>query len=289
MVNAGSILETDEQQGLAHFCEHMAFNGTRNFPKHNLIDYLELVGMKFGPEINAYTSFDETVYMLQIPTDNPEILETAFRILRDWASAISFEDQEIEKERGVIIEEWRLGRGAEARLRDQQFPILFQGSKYAHRLPIGQKAVLDTFQHQTLRQFYYDWYRPDLMAVIAVGDFDAQIILEVIRSIFGQLPRPMEKKKRPIEPVPDHSETLFAIASDPEARFSKLDIYFKLPVREGNTIEDYRHNLLEILYLQMMNERLSELSRKADAPFLTAFAGRGDMYAVSISCHSVPR
>ncbi len=275
VVNAGSVLETDEQQGLAHFCEHMAFNGTRHFPKHKLVDYLELVGMKFGPEINAYTGFDETVYMLQVPTDKPEIIETAFQILLDWAGAISFEDQEIEKEREVIIEEWRMGRGAEARLRDQQFPILFQGSKYANRLPIGQKAVLDTFHHQTLRQFYTDWYRPDLMAVIAVGDFEPDQIQNLIQSHFGQLPRPLDAKKRPLEPVPDHSETLFAIASDPEARFSQVALYYKLPVTEEQTVNDYRSNLIEILYLQMMNERLSELSRKADAPFLEAFAGKG--------------
>lgn len=275
VVNAGSVLETDEQQGLAHFCEHMAFNGTRNFPKHKLIDYLELVGMKFGPEINAYTGFDETVYMLQVPTDKPEIIETAFQILLDWAGAISFEDQEIQKERGVIIEEWRMGRGAEARLRDQQFPILFQGSKYANRLPIGQKAVLDTFHYQTLRQFYDDWYRPDLMAVIAVGDFETDQIQDMIRSHFGQLPRPLNAKKRPLEPIPDHSETLFAIASDPEARFWQVALYYKLPVMEDQTVNDYRSNLIEILYLQMMNERLSELSRKADAPFLAAFASKG--------------
>lgn len=275
VVNAGAVLETEEQQGLAHFCEHMAFNGTRNFPKHKLVDYLEGIGMKFGPEINAYTGFDETVYMLQIPTDKPEIIETAFQILLDWAGAISFEDQEIEKERGVIIEEWRMGRGAEARLRDQQLPILFQGSKYANRLPIGQKAVLDTFHHQTLRQFYADWYRPDLMAVIAVGDFETNKIQNVIRSIFSQLPRPLDAKKRHRELLPDHSETLFAIASDPEARFSQVAIYYKLPVTEEQTVNDYRSNLIEILYLQMMNERLSELSRKADAPFLVAFADKG--------------
>ena len=275
VVNAGSILESEQQRGLAHFCEHMAFNGTRNFEKNKLIDYLELVGMKFGPEINAYTSFDETVYMLQIPTDSSDIVRTAFQILQEWASAITFEDQEIDKERGVIVEEWRLGRGAEARMQDRQFPILFQGSKYASRLPIGQKAVLDTFRYETLRQFYHDWYRPDLMAVIAVGDFEITSIQEIIRQVFGQLPGQISPKERSLFQVPPHSETLFAIASDQEARFSRVGIYYKLPVRDSRTIGDYRTGLSEMLYQQMFNERLLELSRTAEAPYLVAYSGKG--------------
>jgi zinc protease len=275
VVNAGSILEDQQQQGLAHFCEHMAFNGTKNFPKNKLIDYLELVGMQFGPEINAYTSFDETVYMLQIPTDSSDLIRTGLQILQEWASAITFEEEEIDKERGVVIEEWRLGRGAEARLQDQQFPVLFHGSKYAERLPIGQKAVLDTFQYETLRQFYHDWYRPDLMAVIAVGDFEIKSIQEIIRQVFSEVPVPAFPKKRQLFPVPPHSQTLFAIASDQEARFSRVGIYYKLPVRENQTVRDYRVGLTEMLYQQMFNERLSELSRKADAPYLVAFSGKG--------------
>ncbi|HEU4523138.1 MAG TPA: insulinase family protein, partial [Thermoanaerobaculia bacterium] len=136
-VNAGSILESDEQRGLAHFVEHMAFNGTANFEKQELVNYIERIGMRFGPHLNAYTSFDETVYMLQIPTDDAAIVDTGFRILRDWATAISFDPAEIDKERGVVIEEWRLGRGASGRIRDKQFPVLFHGSQYAERLPIG--------------------------------------------------------------------------------------------------------------------------------------------------------
>ena len=138
-VNAGSVLEEDNQQGLAHLAEHMAFNGTKNYKKHEIIDYLESIGMQFGPEINAYTSFDQTVYMLQVPSDSAEMVEKGFDILEDWAFNISFEDEEVDKERGVVIEEWRLGRGAQMRMLDKQLPILFKDSKYANRLPIGKK------------------------------------------------------------------------------------------------------------------------------------------------------
>ena len=173
-VNVGSVLEEEDQQGLAHFAEHMAFNGTAHFAKQELIDYLESIGMQFGADLNAYTSFDETVYMLTVPTDGVEVMRTAFQIFEDWAYQVSFEEEEIDKERGVVVEEWRLGRGAQARMRDQQLPVILKDSRYAERLPIGQKAVLDTFHHETLRDFYRTWYRPELMGFVAVGDFDPQ-------------------------------------------------------------------------------------------------------------------
>lgn len=275
VVNAGSILEDEDQQGLAHFCEHMSFNGTRHFQKQELVNYLESIGMRFGPDINAYTSFDETVYMLHVPTDSLPELDKAFMILQDWASAVSFDDDEIDKERGVIIEEWRLGRGASARMRDKQFPILFKGSHYAERLPIGKKAVLDTFHHQTLRQFYRDWYRPDLMAVVAVGDFDPEYIERLITRNFSEIPARRGERVRKIYPVPDHQETLFAIASDPEAQFSSVSIYHKLPSLEDSTVADYRNGLVEQLYNRMLNQRLQELTQQADPPFIFAGSGKG--------------
>ncbi len=281
VVNAGSILERDDQQGLAHFCEHMAFNGTKNFQKQALVNYLETIGMRFGPDINAYTNFDETVYMLQIPTDSLEIIQTAFQILEDWAYGISFDDEEIEKERGVIIEEWRLGRGAEARMFDKQYPILFQGSKYAERLPIGEKAVLDTFHYESLRQFYREWYQPQLMAVIAIGDFDVEHIEDLIFFHFNKIPSQKNAPKRELFPVPDHDETLFAIASDPEARMSRVGIYFKLPVKTDITVSDYREGLVELLYNRMFNKRLSELTQEADPPFIFAASGNGKLVQTS--------
>lgn len=276
-VNAGSVLEDDGQQGLAHFAEHMAFNGTEHFKKQELIDYLESIGMQFGPEINAYTGFDETVYMLKVPTDSSHIVEKAFLILEDWARGLSFDPDEIEKERGVIIEEWRLGRGAEARMRDKQFPVLFHGSKYAERLPIGRKAVLDTFRHEILRRFYRDWYRPDQMAVIAVGDFDPEQIDILIRNHFGALQPPPAFRVREAFPIPDHPETLFAIASDPEATQSRINIYFKRPLLPEKNLSDFRRSILENLYDGMMNDRLSELTKKADPPFIFAYSGSGKL------------
>ncbi len=215
VIDAGSILEDDNQQGLAHFVEHMAFNGTKNFPKQDLVNFLESVGVRFGADLNAYTSFDETVYMLQVPTDTPSILNKGFDILEDWAHLVSFDSDEIDKERGVIVEEWRLRRGAEARIRDKQLPVVFKNSRYAERLPIGLKEILESFKHDTLRRFYKDWYRPDLMAVVAVGDFDKKHIEALITKHFSAIPKRTDPRKRPVYPVPGNQETLFAICDRP--------------------------------------------------------------------------
>ncbi|WP_456427503.1 M16 family metallopeptidase [Rhodocaloribacter sp.] len=274
-VNAGSVLEDDDQLGLAHFTEHMAFNGTTHFEKQKLVDYLESIGMRLGPDLNAYTSFDETVYMLQVPTDSAATFDTALRILRDWASEVAFEDEEIDKERGVVIEEWRLGRGASARLRDQELPILLHGSRYAERLPIGTKEVLESFPHDAVKRFYRDWYRPDLMAVVIVGDVDAAAVERQIRSLFADLPAREDPRPRPFFDVPDHDETLFAIASDPEATTRRVAVYYKQPKAPQGTEADFRRGLVERLYNSLFNSRLSELLQSADPPFVFASSGRG--------------
>lgn len=271
VVNAGSLQEDQDQLGLAHFLEHMAFNGTEHFEKHDLVDYLERIGMRFGPDVNAFTSFDETVYTLRIPTDDPEIIQTALQILEDWTKAISLEDEEIDKERGVVVEEWRLGRGMEARLRDQQFPVLFQDSRYADRLPIGNKTIIEEAPYEALRRFYRDWYRPDLMAIIAIGDFDATSMVAQIRDHFGALRNPEEPRARETYPVPDHKETLFAITSDVEATITTVGIYQKLPKRDRPATRDYRASIVEQIYHGLLNARLDELRQQADPPFL--FAG----------------
>ena len=271
VINAGSILENDSQQGLAHFSEHMAFNGTKNFKKQELVDYLELIGMRFGPDLNAYTGFDETVYMLQIPTDKSEIMDKAFLILEDWAHNVSYTDDEIDKERGVIIEEWRLGRGAEARVRDKHFPVLFSGSKYAERLPIGKKDILENFKHDTLRNFYNIWYRPDLEAVIAVGDFDVDKIKKQIESHFSGMTA-VNKEKREIFPVPDNKGTLFSIVSDPELTETSVEIYTKLEVTPEEKVKDYRRNIVENLFTSMLNQRFDELTRVPNPPFMDAYS-----------------
>src|SRR5687768_11370766 len=247
-VNAGSVLEDEKQLGLAHFVEHMAFNGTKNFAKHDLINYLESIGMQFGADLNAYTSFDETVYMLTVPTDTGQTLAKAFQILEDWAHEVTLDSAEMTRERGVVIEEWRLGRGADARMRDRVFPVLFRNSRYAERLPIGDKTTLETFRPEVLRRFYRDWYRPDLMAVVAVGDFDRAVVERLIRQHFAAIPAPAVKRPRTDYPVPDHAETLIAIESDPEATGATVELYQKLPRREQGTEASYRAGLVDFLY-----------------------------------------
>ncbi len=277
VVNAGSVLEDEDQRGIAHFVEHMAFNGTRNFAKQEIIDYLESIGMSFGPDINAYTSFDETVYMLQVPTDSTDVLGKAFQILEDWAHNISFENEEIEKERGVAIEEWRLGRGAGARMSDKQFPILFNNSRYADRLPIGQMDIIATATHETILRFYQDWYRPDLMAVIAIGDFDKSEIEDLIHKHFSGIKAADDVRERAIYPVPNHEETLFAIASDVEATGSNVSIYYKQELSEQKTFGAYRNLIIEIFFNSMLNNRLNELLQNPEPPFLYGYSSKGSL------------
>ncbi len=276
VVNVGSVLEEDTQLGLAHLVEHMAFNGTEHFEKQELVDYLESIGMAFGPSINAYTSFDETVYMLQVPTEDPGPVATGFQILEDWAHQVSFEPEEIDKERGVVIEEWRLGRGAGARIQDQQFPIMFTDSRYAERLPIGKVEVLQNFPHEELTRFYNTWYRADLMAVVAVGDFDPAEIEQLIQTHFNRMPVPVTPLERPYFDVPDHTETYYAIASDPEATGSQVGVLALQDPREVTTVGDYRQALVDVLVSSMMNNRLQELTQQADPPFVAAFSGQGE-------------
>jgi len=277
VVKAGSILEDDDQQGLAHFNEHMAFNGTVHFKKQALVDFLEKSGMRFGADVNAYTSFDKTVYMLQLPTDSLEVFKKGFQILEDWAHRLSFDPVEIDKERGVVIEEWRSGRGAGARIRDKQFPVLFHGSRYAQRLPIGKKKILESFKPETLVRFYKQWYRPDLMAVVAVGDFDVATIQKWITKHFGGLKNPDPEITRKYYSVPDHDETLYSIISDPEARYTRLSIDTKIPYRVERKVSDYRQSLVRDLYTSILNNRLGELLQLADPPYLYAGAGEGSL------------
>src|SRR5436309_4493556 len=186
VVNAGSILEDQDQQGLAHFMEHMNFNGSKHFPKNELVDYLQKVGVKFGADLNAYTGFDETVYILPISSDDPEIVEKGFTVLEDWAGNNLLDKTEIDKERGVVLEESRLSKGAQERMLRQYFPKLFNGSKYAERLPIGKDSILKTFNPPTLERFYKQWYRPDLMAVVVVGDIDPAEAEKKIKAHFSE-------------------------------------------------------------------------------------------------------
>ncbi|MBE0594166.1 MAG: insulinase family protein, partial [Gemmatimonadales bacterium] len=250
-------------------------NGTAHFPKQDLVAYLEGIGMRFGPEVNAYTSFDETVYMLTVPTDSAGLLETGFQVLQDWAAHQLLDHGEIDLERGVVLEEWRLGRGAQARMQDRQLPVIFQGSRYAERLPIGTRESLETFTYEAVERFYHDWYRPDLVAVVAVGDFEPAAVEGFVREYFSSIPPATSPRSRPVFDVPDHEETLFGIATDPEATQTQVSVYFKQPRRPHDTHAAFRQWFVEALYNQMLNQRLFELTQKSDAPFLAAFSGQG--------------
>jgi zinc protease len=275
VVNAGSVLEDDDQLGLAHFLEHMAFNGTERYSGNELIAFLERLGMQFGPDINAYTSFDETVYQLDVPTDEPDTFETALDVLFEWSTRMTLDPQEIDKERGVIVEEWRFRRGAQARMREEQFPVLFGDSKYAQRLPIGDMDIVRTFAPATLERFYHDWYRPNLMAVVAVGDFDPARVERRIRARFEGLRNPDEPRPRETFEVPGHDETRFVVASDPETSYTTVSVYVKRDTEELRTRQDYRRLLVGRLFTSMFNSRLERISRRADAPFLGAGVSSG--------------
>jgi zinc protease len=276
VVNAGSILETDDQLGLAHFVEHTAFNGTTHFAKNDLVKYLQSIGVRFGADLNAYTGFDETVYILPIPTDTARIVDQAFTILEDWAHGQIFDSAEVVNERPVVREEWRLGKGASDRMLHQWLPIALKGSLYAERLPIGNEQSIMTADKTRVSSFYKKWYRPDLEAVVAVGDFDPAAIEAQIRKHFGGIPKAVNPARR-IEPgVPGNKEPLIAIASDKEATSSDVSVIFKLPVERTKTVGDYKRDLMERLYLAMFNTRLAEIAEKPDAPFLGADASKGN-------------
>ncbi len=279
VVNAGSILEDDDQDGLAHFCEHMAFNGTKSFPKQDLVNFLESTGIRFGADLNAFTSWDETVYMLTLPTDDKILLDKGFLVLEEWAHNVSFNEKDIDEERGVILEEWRLGKGAEDRLQKKHAPTRFYNSKYAIRDIIGDTNIILRADYDAFRRFYKDWYRPNLMAVIVVGDFDKKDIEKKIKDHFGKIQNPPSQRPREKFYLGNHDDILFSIASDKELSFPNIQFISKLPQRETGTYEDYRKKLVSDLFTTMLNQRLMEIIRKPDAPL--------NMYAVSFEGEDV--
>jgi zinc protease len=278
VVNAGSVLEDEDQRGLAHFVEHMCFDGTHAFPKNEITHYLESIGMTFGADINASTGFDQTIYTIQVPTDQPEFVAKGLQILEEWAHAVTFDPAEMERERGVVIEEWRSRRGAEARMRDLQLPIILAGSRYADRLPIGTLPSLQQAKREALMRFYHDWYRPDLMAVVAVGDFSAigrERVEMQVRQGFAGLANPAPERRRESFAVPDHAGTRFAIATDAEATRSEVTIEVARPARPEQTVGDFRRKLIERLYDGMLDARFAEVARHSDPPFVGAVSVTG--------------
>jgi zinc protease len=271
VVKAGSILEDDDQQGLAHFTEHMAFNGSRHFKKHELVSYLQSIGVKFGADLNAYTSFDETVYILPVPSDRKEDLDKAFLVLEDWAHGLTLTDADIDKERDIILEEARLGKGAGDRIQKVLMPKIYNGSRYADRLPIGQEDVIRNFKPDTLRRFYRDWYRPDLMAVVAVGDIDPAKAEQMIRHHFGALRNPAHERARAYAKIPARTDNEALVVTDKEAGPASILIRYPVrPFHERETLRGYREQLVEALFAGMLNQRLQELSQLPSPPFLGA-------------------
>lgn len=269
-LKAGSILESDEQRGLAHFIEHMSFNGTKNFPKNALVDYLQKSGVRFGADLNAYTSFDETVYQLPLPTDDPALFKNGMKIMRDWAQNALLETPEIDKERGVILEEKRLGKGAQQRMQLKFLPMLVNHSHYADRLPIGTDEVLNNFKPETLKKFYHDWYRPDLQALIVVGDVDVAQVESMIKSMFSDLKNPVAGKPRTKYDVALSGKNQFMAVTDKEMPYTVAQILVKQPALKIKTAQDYRASLVRSLYNQMIGSRISELTKQANPPFLQA-------------------
>ena len=286
VVKAGSVLEEEGQRGLAHFVEHMAFNGTERFAKQQIVEYLESIGSTFGGDLNAQTGYDYTTYWLEIPTDDPEIIETAFQILSDWAYAVTFQHDEVELERSVILEEWRGRQGFNSRLQDNLYPLLYGSSRYAERPPIGLPDVIETAPVDRLKEFYERWYRPDLMAVIAVGDFDTELIETKVRSHFAPPPEGEALQERaaaasptdrPQFDIPDHDELRVSVFTDPEAPGTQLILARKATPERSKDLSAFRRGVVERLAFMMLNARLSERRQVADPPYLWAGGSRGPL------------
>jgi len=276
-VKAGSLYESDDQQGLAHLIEHMAFNGSTHFKPGEVFSYFESVGAQLGPHVNASTSFDQTIYMLDLPTEKPEVVNNGLTALSDFAGGLTLDPEQIDKERGVVIEEWRRGLGAGSRIRDKQMPDLFYRSRYAERLPIGKPDVIRAAPASRLKAFYDAWYRPDRLAVIAVGDVDPEQTEAAIRNIFGPLRARGAALPPPDMNVPLHRELLVNVTTDPELTSSSVEIISKRPRESEQLVSDYRRTISEMLFHQMFDERFNELARKPDAKFLAAGAGGGPL------------
>ena len=275
LVNAGSMQEDDSQIGLAHFTEHMGFNGIKGFPGNNLTDELAKVGVAFGGGINAYTSFDETVYTLTMPTDNPKNIDMAINILKGWANDYLLDNKEIEEERGIIIEEYRMGLGAQDRMRKVWFPVLFKDSKYADRMPIGTLEVLENFKPQTLKDFYYDWYRPDLQALVIVGDVNAADVEKMIIEKFSKIKPKKNPRERIYYPIEPTKGQVAVVCTDKEAGMNSLLMVRKFPHFTMKTVGDYKTNMTHDLFNTMLDARFDELMQNPNTPFLNGGSGYG--------------
>jgi zinc protease len=270
-VNAGSILEDKDEQGLAHFTEHMGFNGSKHFKKNELVDFLQKIGVEFGADLNAYTGFDETVYILPVPLSDTSNLRKGLTVLQDWATGLTFDTKEIDAERGVVLEESRLGKGADDRMFRKIYPIQYAGSKYAERLPIGKDSIIENAKYEVVKRFYKDYYRPDLQAVIIVGDIDVVKTEQLVKEYFGGLKNPANERPRTKANVPARTINQSIVVTDKEATnfFVEVD-YPATPVKIQTTLKDYRDWLVKNIFTSLLNQRLNELVRSSNPPFLYA-------------------
>lgn len=276
VVNAGSILENDHQQGLAHLSEHMAFRGTTHFKKNDIISYLQSIGVSFGNDLNAYTGFDETVYILPIPTDKPGNIDKGFQILDDWAHNVTDKDEDIDAERPVILEESRLGKGAQDRINKKVFPLLYANSLYAKRIPIGIDSIVKNAPYSALRSFYKDWYRPDLMAVIVVGDIDPAKAEDLIKKYFGDNKNPANERPRTFADVPPYQKSVATVVTDKEATSYVFQVHYSQEkIKPEVTLGDYKHDLVKNIFADLLNQRLRELTQQENPPFVYAACGFG--------------
>ena len=281
VVNTGSVMEDDDQLGLAHFLEHMAFNGTKSFEKNDIISYLQSIGVEFGADLNAYTSFDETVYILPIPSENFEDIDKGFKILKEMIFDMTLYPEDIDAERGVVAEEYRTTLGAQWRMIKKYLPEMMYGSKYAERLPIGTKESIETFSYESLRRFYKDWYRPDLMALIVVGDIEVDKMKALVTKYFEDVPKSSNPRERVVYSLPNHSDTKISSVSDEEAFVNTVQIMYKdlEDTTPMTTVGDYKSYLIDRLFSSMINARLDELATSSKPPFLNAYSSYTDGYA----------
>ena len=284
LVNAGSMQENEDQLGLAHFTEHMGFNGIKGFPGNKLTDELAKLGVSFGVGINAYTSFDETIYTLTMPTDNAKNIDMALNVLKGWANDYLLDNKEIEKERGIIIEEYRMGLGASDRMRKKWFPVLFNGSRYADRMPIGTLDILENFQFQTLKDFYHDWYRPDLQAIVVVGDLNAAEVEKMIIAKFSKIKPKKNPREKIIYPIYSNVDPVAVVCTDKEAGGNLIMMLRKFPHFVMKTVGDYKTAMTHELYNLMYSARIEEIMQNPNTPFIggsvqySSFIGNTDAY-----------
>ncbi len=275
-VKAGSCMEEDDQKGVAHFVEHLCFNGTENFEKSAIVDYFESIGMAFGPEVNAYTSFENTVYMLELPADDPEVLKKSLLVLHDWASAVTFDPEEIEKERGVIVEEWRLrNQGVQGRVSDKETALLLKDSRYAERLPIGDMDIIKNIPRERIIDFYKKWYRPENMAVVAVGDIKTANLEAAIKEVMGTIKASEKATKVPSYEVPLQKQKKIEIMRDKELTIVEAYIFQQNPDTDPvKTVEQVRKNYALSLASDVFNQRCQEKTNQPDALWLGAGIGK---------------